>query len=312
MTSAKFHALFGGPPREPEAPLTQREMDLAASIQAVTEEIMLRIGRHVHAQTGMKNLVPGRRRGAQLRRQRPDPPRGAVRRALDSAGGGRRGRRARRRAVRLAPTARQPARRRAGATRQQGSLLGPRLLRRRDRSGYLDGAGAVVRRVYRRRARCATRSPTCSREEKVVGWFQGRMEFGPRALGCAQHPGRCPRPRRMQSVMNLKIKFRECFRPFAPAVLREHCAEYFDAANADSPYMLLVAPVRGTAARDRCRADERQAVRTRQAQGTRARRSRPSRTSTTRRACRPSTPERRAAFRDVAPARSTRRPAARC
>ena len=132
MTSRKFDRLFGGPPRQPESRLTQREMDLAASIQAVTEEIMLRMARHVHRQTGMKNLVHGRRRGPELRGQRPDPPRGPLREPVDPAGGGRR---------RRAPWARRcssginswRSRARPPATiTQQGSLLGPGVLRRAD------------------------------------------------------------------------------------------------------------------------------------------------------------------------------------
>ena len=219
MTSPKFDELFGGPPREPEAPLTQREMDLAASIQGVTEEIMLRMARHVHAADGHEEPLPGRRRGAQLRRQRPHPARRAVREHLDSAGRGRRRRGARRGAASSGTSCSdQPRSRRAPRDRQHGSLLGP---------GFIDAEIRDVPRRRRRRriARFDDDDALCDAvadllaDEKVVGWFQGRMEFGPRALGARSILGE-PRSPAMQSVMNLKIKFRESFRPFAPSVLR--------------------------------------------------------------------------------------------
>jgi len=241
MTSRRFDALFGGPPRQPESPLTQREMDLAASIQQVTEEIMLRAARHVHERTGMRNLCLA----------------GGV--ALNCVGNGR--------ILRESPFDNlwiQPAagdaggalgtalfiwhqlldepRRTNGSDSQHGSLLGPQYGEEEIRQ-FLDQAGAEYEL-------CATDDELCDRvagllaEEKVVGWFQGRMEFGPRALGGRSILGDARSPA-MQSVMNLKIKFRESFRPFAPSVLAEHAPEYFELApGVESPYMLLVAPVK--------------------------------------------------------------------
>lgn len=240
MTSRAFERLFGGPPRKPESPISQREMDLAASIQAVTEEIMLRTAGHLHRQTGMKYLVLA----------------GGV--ALNCVGNGR--------ILREGPFEDlwiQPAAGDAGGAlgaalfvwhqllerprsplstdRQQGSFLGPAFSDRYI-AAMLDRHGAVY-------STCADDDQLCDTvasliaEGKVVGWFQGRMEFGPRALGARSILGDA-RNRRMQSVMNLKIKFRESFRPFAPIVLREHVHEYFQMRpGQDSPYMLLVAPV---------------------------------------------------------------------
>lgn len=241
MTSAKFHDLFGGPPREPESKVTQREMDLAASLQAATEEVMLRTARHVHQQTRMKNLVLA----------------GGV--ALNCVGNGRILREGPFENVWIQPAAgdaggalgvalftwyqlldnpRYPK----GKDSQKGSLLGPEFSDDAI-AEVLDQAGAVY-------DTCATEEHLCNEvaallaREKVVGWFQGRMEFGPRALGARSILGDARSPA-MQSVMNLKIKFRESFRPFAPIVLREHVHEYFTMRpNEDSPYMLLVAPVR--------------------------------------------------------------------
>jgi carbamoyltransferase len=240
MTSERFHRLFGGPPRKPESRLTQREMDLAASIQAVTEEIMLRMARHVHRVTGQKNLVLA----------------GGV--ALNCVGNGR--------ILREGPFERiwiQPAAGDAGGAlgaalftwhqllgrpRQvrhndamHGALLGPRY-DPQEVADYLDLIGAV-HHSYDDEEALLDHVADLLAQEKVVGWVQGRMEFGPRALGCRSILGDARSPR-MQSVMNLKIKFRESFRPFAPVVLREHVDEYFQMRpGEDSPYMLLVAPV---------------------------------------------------------------------
>jgi carbamoyltransferase len=241
MTSEKFDRLFGGPPRKPESPLTQREMDLAASVQAVTEEVMLRSARHVHRQTGMKNLVLA----------------GGV--ALNCVGNGRILREGPFENLWIQPAAgdaggalgtalfiwhqllekpRQPN----GHDLQQGSFLGPAFSEKE--------IHAALQRQGARYTTCATDKELCDTvasliaDEKVVGWFQGRMEFGPRALGGRSILGDA-RSSKMQSVMNLKIKFRESFRPFAPIVLREHVDEYFEMRpGEDSPYMLLVAPVR--------------------------------------------------------------------
>ncbi|MDP3719093.1 MAG: carbamoyltransferase [Acidobacteriota bacterium] len=240
MTSPKFHQLFGGPPRHPESPLTQREMDLAASVQAVCEEVMLRCARQVHAVTGSKNLVMA----------------GGV--ALNCVGNGR--------ILREGPFERiwiQPAAGDAGGALGvaqliwhhvlaeprvvgcedvlHGSLLGPRFPNAEVRAA-LDAAGARYH-VIEREDDLLDRVTDLLLDEKVVGWVQDRMEFGPRALGARSILGD-PRSTKMQSVMNLKIKFRESFRPFAPSVLRDHAAEYFEMpADADSPYMLLVLPV---------------------------------------------------------------------
>jgi carbamoyltransferase len=240
MTSRKFERLFGGPPRHPESPLTEREMDLAASIQAVTEEIMLRMARHVHAATGLKKLCLA----------------GGV--ALNCVGNGR--------ILEEGPFDElwiQPAAGDAGGalgvatfiwhqllkqarvplTRdsQQGSLLGPHYSGDDIRS-FLDASGATYRELPDDESLCNFVADLLANEQ-VVGWFQGRMEFGPRALGARSILGDARSPR-MQSVMNLKIKFRESFRPFAPAVLEEHVQDYFAMRSGEqSPYMLLVAPV---------------------------------------------------------------------
>jgi len=240
MTSGKFDRLFGGKPRQPETPLTQREMDLAASIQKVTEEIMLRACRHLHEQTGMRNLVLA----------------GGV--ALNCVGNGR--------ILREGPFDDiwiQPAAGDAGGAlgvalfiwhqlldnprqatpgdAQRGSLLGPAFAEDGIRA-FLDGAGARYHH-FDDEAALLERVTDLMLDEKVVGWMQGRMEFGPRALGSRSIIGDA-RSRSMQQVMNLKIKFRESFRPFAPSVMQEHVHEYFEIADEQpSPYMLLVAPV---------------------------------------------------------------------
>jgi carbamoyltransferase len=238
MTSRKFANLFGGPPRRPEAPLTQREMDLAASIQVVTEEILLRAVRHLHAQTGMKNLCLA----------------GGV--ALNCVGNGR--------ILRESPFERlwiQPAAGDAGGALgaalfiwhqimgnprtpcpsdlQHGSLLGPKYAEEEIRM-VLDGIGAKYR-LFDGEDELCNHVAELIAAKKVVGWFQGRMEFGPRALGGRSILGDARSPE-MQALMNLKIKFRESFRPFAPIVLREKASEYFNLRpDEESPYMLLVA-----------------------------------------------------------------------
>jgi len=239
MTSAKFHKLFGGPPRKLESKLTQRDMDLARSVQEVTEEVMLKIARHVHLVTGKENLVLA----------------GGV--ALNCVGNGR--------ILREGPFKNiwiQPAAGDAGGALgaalftwyqylgnkrtsdgkndvQSGSYLGPEYTNeevieflKKKNAPYTElKAGEIPERIADLIA-----------EEKVIGWFQGRMEFGPRALGGRSIIGDARSPK-MQETMNLKIKFRESFRPFAPSVLKERAREYFELAS-ESPYMLLVAPVR--------------------------------------------------------------------
>ena len=241
MTSRKFDRLFGGPARRPESPITQRESDLAASIQKVTEQVMLRMASHLHRLTGSPNLCLA----------------GGV--ALNCVGDGR--------LLRESPFERiwiQPASGDAGGALgaamfvwyqllenertahipdgQRASLLGPSYsaqdteeLLRANKAVYrcFGSEGGLVEEVARLIA-----------DGKVVGWMQGRMEFGPRALGARSILGDARNPQ-MQSVMNLKVKHRESFRPFAPIVLRDRAHEYFELKpGQESPYMLLVAPVR--------------------------------------------------------------------
>ncbi len=239
MTNKKFHKLFGAPPRKPESRVTRREMDLARSIQEVTEEVMLRITRYVHQRTGMKHLCLA----------------GGV--ALNCVGNGR--------ILREGPFEKiwiQPASGDAGGAlgaalyawyhylqnprvadgkkdSMSGSYLGPEFSKNEIREFLMKNnipheellddevAGTVADLIAR---------------EKVIGWFQGRMEFGPRALGGRSIIGDSRSPG-MQEQMNLKIKFRESFRPFAPSVTAEKVSEYFE-MNCESPYMLLVASVR--------------------------------------------------------------------
>jgi carbamoyltransferase len=238
MTGPKFDKLFGGPPRGPESELTQREMDLARSIQEVTEEVMLRLSRTVHRETGQEALCLA----------------GGV--ALNCVGNGRILRDGLFRKIWIQPAAgdaggavgaalagwhlyeQQPRKVNFPHDSMQGSYLGPaysneeieQLLRNRKAPYERQTETALLERVAEAIA-----------AGKVVGWFQGRMEFGPRALGNRSILGDA-RSSNMQSVMNRKIKYRESFRPFAPSVLRERVAEYF-AMDTDSPYMLLVAPV---------------------------------------------------------------------
>lgn len=240
MTNRKFAALFGGPERDPESQITQREMDIAASIQKVTEEIMLRIGRHVHKVTGQKKLCMA----------------GGV--ALNCVANGR--------LLREGPFEEiwiQPAAGDAGGalgaavfvwyqllgnTRetkprdlQSGSLLGPAFSDAHVRS-FLNGKGIKHHAFDDDESLCAFVADLLA-QEKVCGWVQGRMEFGPRALGSRSIIGD-PRSEKMQTKMNVKIKFRESFRPFAPSVLEERVDEFFQMRPKEqSPYMLLVAPV---------------------------------------------------------------------
>ena len=198
--------------------MTQREMDLAASIQAVTEEVVLRLTRSIAKETRQREPVPGRRRGAQLRRQRQGAARRRLQGHLDPARGGRRRRRARRGARRLPPAQGQAASRRT-ATRphERGAISGRRSAGRHRAAA--DGGRRAASRCSPT-TRSSRRPPQALAEEKALGWFQGRMEFGPRALGGRSILGDARSPT-MQSVLNLKVKYRESFRPFAPSVLRE-------------------------------------------------------------------------------------------
>ncbi len=239
MTSPAMGELFGGPPRQPETPLTQREMDIARSCQVVTEEVMLRIARTVHKETGLKNLCMA----------------GGV--ALNCVGNGR--------VLREGPFENiwiQPAAGDAGGAlgvalalwyhhlgnervvdgekdAMRASLLGP--VYDDDEIGrFIEGQGGVALKLSEDELPVRVAEQLAA--GKVMGFFQCRMEFGPRALGARSIIGD-PRSTETQSVMNLKIKFRESFRPFAPTVLREHVHEYFE-LDADSPYMLQVAPIK--------------------------------------------------------------------
>lgn len=240
MTSAKMDGLFGGPPRRAETDITQREMDIAASIQAVTEEIVLKIANYAHELTGAKNLTMA----------------GGV--ALNCVANGR--------ILRESPFEQlwiQPAAGDAGGAlgaalftwhelldkprevvaqdSQFGSLLGPRYSNNEIRE-YLESAEAVYH-YYENDADLVDRIAELIAGEQVVGHFSDRAEFGPRALGSRSIMGDA-RSRNMQETMNLKIKFRESFRPFAPAILREDVEDYFEMRpDENSPYMLLVAPV---------------------------------------------------------------------
>jgi carbamoyltransferase len=240
MTSPKMDALFDGPPRKAETDITQREMDIAASIQAVTEEIVLRIARYAHELTGARKLTMA----------------GGV--ALNCVANGR--------VLREGPFDEiwiQPAAGDAGGAlgaalftwhelldkprevkpddAQYGSLLGPSFTNDQIKA-YLDSAEANYQ-IYENEEDLVDRIAELIASEQVVGHFSDRAEFGPRALGSRSILGDA-RSREMQATMNLKIKFRESFRPFAPAVLREDVDEYFEMRpDENSPYMLLVAPV---------------------------------------------------------------------
>lgn len=241
MPSRKFESLFDGPARTPEGPLAQRECDLAASIQLVTEEVVLRMARHLHRQTGLPraclaggvalNCVANGR----LLREGPfeqvwfQPAAGDAGGALGAA-------------LFVSHQLLNEPRTPTSDDSQQGSLLGP---------AYDDDAieqtlqqeGAVFDRFGTEEELCDAVAELLSREQ-VVGWFQGRMEFGPRALGSRSILGD-PRSPRMQDVMNRKIKFRESFRPFAPAVLAENAADYWVCRPSDvGPYMMTVMPLR--------------------------------------------------------------------
>jgi carbamoyltransferase len=239
MTNGAFDKLFGGPPRVPETNLTQREMDLARSIQDVCEEVMLRMARTVHRATGLENLCLA----------------GGV--ALNCVGNGRILREGPFKRLWIQPAAgdaggalgvaqliwhrhlKQPRGVTTGKDSMKGAYLGPDFSPEQIER-YLKSQGAVYERLDR--AALLRRVARTLADEKIIGWFNGRMEFGPRALGSRSILGD-PRSPRMQAQMNIKIKFREGFRPFAPSVLRERVSDYFE-IDCDSPYMLLVAPVK--------------------------------------------------------------------
>jgi carbamoyltransferase len=239
MTNNRFAKLFGGPPRNPETDITQREMDLAASIQAVTEEVVLRMINHVYEETNQKNLCLA----------------GGV--ALNCVANGR--------ALRESPFEEiwiQPAAGDAGGALgaalsvwyqylgnerqdpngqdgQQGSYLGPSFPNGEIKKFLENNSYPFIEMEVQKRAKVIAKQIA---EGKIVGYMTGRMEFGPRALGARSILGD-PRREDTQTVMNLKIKYRESFRPFAPSVLEEKVSKYFD-TDRPSPYMLLIANVR--------------------------------------------------------------------
>jgi carbamoyltransferase len=238
MTNAKFDRLFGGPPRRPESRLTQREMDLARSIQDVTEEAMFRIARHVRKETGMSHLCLA----------------GGV--ALNCVANGRILREGLFQKIWIQPAAgdaggalgaalfawhqclNNPRQTNGQSDSQFGSYLGPSYSRDQIHK-FLTERNVPFTEL--KDEELLERVADLIKAEKVIGWFQGRMEFGPRALGARSIIGDAQSVK-MQEVMNLKIKFRESFRPFAPTVLREKAADFFE-LDSESPYMLLVAPV---------------------------------------------------------------------
>jgi carbamoyltransferase len=241
MTGERFAELFGGPARKPESPITRREMDLAASVQKLTEEIMLRTARHLRSITGEANLVMAGGVALNCVANGKLVAEGIfdkvwIQPAAGDAGG----------ALGAALLAehvyfdRPRVMASGGGDAQQGSYLGPaystsEVLAFVNRHAY---PHTLVADQAERLALVAA----ALAEGKIVGWFSGRMEFGPRSLGARSILGD-PRSATTQETMNLKIKYRESFRPFAPSVLRERCAEYFE-LDCDSPYMLLIAPVR--------------------------------------------------------------------
>jgi len=245
MTNKKFNRLFGGPPRKPESKLTQRDMDLARSVQDVTEEIMMRMARHVHRETGLQNICLA----------------GGV--ALNCVGNGKILRDGPFKNIWIQPAAGDaggalgaalftwhqyfdnPRKANGRTDVQQGSYLGPRYSETEIKH-YLEENKISWFRLSD--DEIPEKIADLINDEKVIGWFQGRMEFGPRALGSRSIIGDA-RSVKMQEIMNLKIKFRESFRPFAPSVLFDKLSDYFD-LDRESPYMLLVAPVKNDIRRE--------------------------------------------------------------
>jgi len=239
MTNNKFHKLFGGLPRVPETKLTQKDMDLARSLQEVTEEIVLKMGYHVHKETGMKNLVLAGGVAlncvvnGKLLREGPfeniwiQPAAGDAGGALGAA------------LVGWHCYLGNPRVTDNKTDSQQGSYLGPEFNEDYIQS-FIQSFNLPAKKIQDDELIKITSKLIA--EEKVVGWFDGRMEFGPRALGARSILGDA-RSSKMQALMNIKIKFREGFRPFAPSVLYEKVSEYFEFEK-ESPYMLQVADVK--------------------------------------------------------------------
>jgi carbamoyltransferase len=238
MTNDKFHRLFGGPPRKPEERLTQREMDLAASIQALTEEVVLKLARGIARETGDKNLclaggvalncvANGKlARSRAFERLWLQPAAGDAGGALGAA------------LVACHLFKGQPRCAPGGLDGMQGGYLGPEYSLEQIQN-QLSSAGAVFDTLDDEALLEACAGSLA--ESKALGWFQGRMEFGPRALGGRSILGDARSPT-MQKTLNLKVKYRESFRPFAPSVLAEDAARWFE-LDCESPYMLLVADV---------------------------------------------------------------------
>jgi carbamoyltransferase len=238
MTNGRFDELFGGPPRKPEQPLTQREMDLAASVQAITEEVVLKLAQGIARETGERNLCLAGgvalncvANGKLLRKRYFD--RLWLQPAAGDAGG----------ALGAAYVAhhlfnRQERKLNGELDGMRGGYLGPQFTNA-DIEKRLYDAGAVFETMGD--DALIEASARALAEGKALGWFQGRMEFGPRALGARSILGDARSPT-MQKTLNLKVKYRESFRPFAPAVLAEDASRFFD-LRAESPYMLLVADV---------------------------------------------------------------------
>lgn len=252
MTNRHFHKLFGGPPRRPESRITQREMDLARSVQEVTEEGMLRMARHVHQVTGQKQLCLA----------------GGV--ALNCVGNGRLLREGPFEKIWIQPASgdaggalgaacfawyqylEKPREVDPGQDSMRGSFLGPVYSNETIRE-FLDKNHIPF--TLLQDAEVSDRVASLLAQEKVIGWFQGAMEFGPRALGGRSILGDSRSPK-MQEQMNIKIKFRESFRPFAPSVAAEKVSDYFEMSG-ESPYMLLVAPVQKKRRREMTSAEKK-------------------------------------------------------
>jgi carbamoyltransferase len=241
MTAPRFERLFGGPRRRPESPITRREADIAASIQKVTEKVVLRMAAHARRLTGSRNLCMAGgvalncvANGLVLREALFDgiwiqPASGDAGGALGSA------------LFTWHQLLGNP-RQAEGSENQGGSLLGPEYAPAEIEAALLS-SGCKYRRIEGPGALCREAARHVA-EGKVLGWMQGRMEFGPRALGNRSILGDARNPK-MQSLMNLKVKLRESFRPFAPVVLAERAAEYFEIRpGEESPYMLITAAVR--------------------------------------------------------------------
>ncbi|MBC8206964.1 MAG: carbamoyltransferase [Kiritimatiellaeota bacterium] len=239
MTNSKFDQLFGGPRRQPETPVEQRHMDVASSVQVVTEQIMLRLARHAREVTGLSNLCMAGgvalncvANGKILREKIFDQL--WIQPAAGDAGGSLGAALAVWHMNKDQPQPRTVSKPDA----MQGSFLGP-AFSDDEIEAVLKGHNATYKKLDR--STLLDEVVEVLGDEKIVGWFQGRMEFGPRALGHRSILGD-PRSPKMQSILNLKVKYRESFRPFAPAVLLEHAPTFFE-LDGDSPYMLIVAPV---------------------------------------------------------------------